>query len=219
MFTPGLRACAYKTASGRGKWPNHDPIGERGGLNLYGFVANNPISRIDPLGLSLYSFPQRAFFNVDIETHHYYSDVIISYSTGWASQGCPNCKSIKLAQIVKVIYEDALQHIVHGENWKLDTDSSSSPWYPYQTQQFGSASMTDAPGARWYFPLDQIYGATQMFETCAVCLDKPGQPSILGCASWGQSIGGIRSSSSWGGGKGINPVSPSADFTRLFSSH
>ena len=26
MFTPGSRVCAYKTASGRGEWPNRDPL-------------------------------------------------------------------------------------------------------------------------------------------------------------------------------------------------
>lgn len=51
MFTPGSRACAYKTASGRAEWPNRDPIGEEGGLNLYGFVYNNPMSFLDPYGL------------------------------------------------------------------------------------------------------------------------------------------------------------------------
>jgi RHS repeat-associated protein len=34
-----------------GRWPNRDPIGERGGLNLYDYVANNPINAIDSLGL------------------------------------------------------------------------------------------------------------------------------------------------------------------------
>lgn len=33
------------------RWPNHDPIGERGGKNLYAFVGNNPLTRIDSLGL------------------------------------------------------------------------------------------------------------------------------------------------------------------------
>lgn len=52
MFTPGLRACGYKSASGLGKWPNRDPIGERGGLNLYDYVGNNPVNLVDLFGLS-----------------------------------------------------------------------------------------------------------------------------------------------------------------------
>ena len=35
-----------------GRWPNRDQIDEKGGLNLYGFVRNNSINRIDPFGLS-----------------------------------------------------------------------------------------------------------------------------------------------------------------------
>jgi len=33
------------------RWPNRDPIQEFGGLNLYGFVGNNPINQDDALGL------------------------------------------------------------------------------------------------------------------------------------------------------------------------
>ena len=36
----------------KGRFLTHDPIGENGGLNLYEFVGNNPISSFDPLGLS-----------------------------------------------------------------------------------------------------------------------------------------------------------------------
>jgi hypothetical protein len=35
-----------------GKFINRDPIGENGGLNLYGFVRNNPINFVDILGMN-----------------------------------------------------------------------------------------------------------------------------------------------------------------------
>ena len=34
-----------------GRWPSRDTIGERGGVNLYGFIQNNSIGLIDMLGL------------------------------------------------------------------------------------------------------------------------------------------------------------------------
>ena len=35
-----------------GRWLNRDPLGERGGVNLYGFLSNAPIGAIDALGLA-----------------------------------------------------------------------------------------------------------------------------------------------------------------------
>jgi RHS repeat-associated protein len=43
-----------------GRWPNRDPMGEEGGMNLYGFVANNPCLFIDSYGLSIVSIPINA---------------------------------------------------------------------------------------------------------------------------------------------------------------
>jgi RHS repeat-associated protein len=34
------------------RWLNRDPIQEAGGINLYGFVGNNPINFVDPYGLA-----------------------------------------------------------------------------------------------------------------------------------------------------------------------
>ena len=75
----GSRGCRYKTASGRRKWPNRDPLGEAGfealrtapefdereraeqglrgrvavqhGVNLYAYELNDPLNQIDALGL------------------------------------------------------------------------------------------------------------------------------------------------------------------------
>jgi RHS repeat-associated protein len=43
----GLRY--YQPTTGR--WLGRDPIGENGGINLYGYVGGNPINRLDLLGL------------------------------------------------------------------------------------------------------------------------------------------------------------------------
>ncbi len=36
-----------------GRWPSRDPIGENGGVNLYGFVGNNGVNQWDKLGLQI----------------------------------------------------------------------------------------------------------------------------------------------------------------------
>ena len=41
MYAPGL-----------GRFMQPDPIGYAGGANLYGYVGNDPLNRLDPLGLT-----------------------------------------------------------------------------------------------------------------------------------------------------------------------
>jgi RHS repeat-associated protein len=51
-ITTGLYYYGYRYYDPEtGRWPSRDPIAESGGMNLYGFVGNRPINRIDRLGL------------------------------------------------------------------------------------------------------------------------------------------------------------------------
>lgn len=56
-----------------GRWINRDPIGERGGVNLYSFVNNNPISLWDSLGLYQ-------------EDGHFYTTYILLYYNGYKKE-------------------------------------------------------------------------------------------------------------------------------------
>lgn len=48
----GLHLAPFRAYdAGIGRWLSRDPIGEAGGINLYGYVGNSPLGRVDPLGL------------------------------------------------------------------------------------------------------------------------------------------------------------------------
>jgi RHS repeat-associated protein len=48
----GLVLAPYRAYDAElGRWLSEDPIGEEGGVNLYGYVGNGVVGRVDPLGL------------------------------------------------------------------------------------------------------------------------------------------------------------------------
>jgi RHS repeat-associated protein len=48
----GLDFAIYRVYDPSSKlWLSRDPIGEKGGINLYGYLGNDPVDGIDPLGL------------------------------------------------------------------------------------------------------------------------------------------------------------------------
>jgi hypothetical protein len=52
LFSVQQAAAFYDPELGR--WLSRDPIGEDGGINLYGYVGNDPVNGVDPLGLYCY---------------------------------------------------------------------------------------------------------------------------------------------------------------------
>jgi RHS repeat-associated protein len=59
-----------------GRWPSHDPIGEDGGVNLYGMVENDPVNRVDYLGQAIVRTKQEMMIDVDGAPNAYHPDNI-----------------------------------------------------------------------------------------------------------------------------------------------
>jgi RHS repeat-associated protein len=58
-----------------GRWLNRDPIEESGGLNLYGFVGNDPVNGVDVLGMSemldgLYGYRYLLYSSAEYRAQH-----------------------------------------------------------------------------------------------------------------------------------------------------
>jgi RHS repeat-associated protein len=57
-FSPSVAYYGYRYYDpATGRWPSRDPIQERGGMNLYGFLSNYSLGRIDFVGLASFSDP------------------------------------------------------------------------------------------------------------------------------------------------------------------
>jgi RHS repeat-associated protein len=96
---------------GVGRWLSRDPIGERGGLNLYGYVENDPINAFDGDGLSTVRINGQTVL-VD-PTNQQFRETIKSYPDG----------SIRNLEITG-----------HGSRYAQEIGKGATPqgliWYP-----------------------------------------------------------------------------------------
>lgn len=174
-----------------GRWLNRDPIGEQGGLNLYGYVINDPTNLVDPLGLE-------GTFAVNLSSGSSWTTVKIDFS-------CADCSNIELRQSVRGL----MPHKTDGSV----TDVFIPDPGIFQRKRAGGVTLLDEPGKfidgrnPGSYALPHIRKPLppgfppfwQEFETCAFCKD-PGKERLLGCVSWGHAFGGNPAAINWGRG-------------------
>ena len=56
-----------------GRWNNRDPIDEQGGINIYSFATNVPVSKSDHLGRNVYEYTMSKCEIAIFYGHHYFS--------------------------------------------------------------------------------------------------------------------------------------------------
>ncbi|MEO6908833.1 MAG: RHS repeat-associated core domain-containing protein, partial [Abditibacteriaceae bacterium] len=72
--------------SSLGRWINRDPMGENGGLNLYGFVGNSPVNDNDAYGLAIVSVHYKLLatipLSLDTRVKIYHTYILVSNNDG-----------------------------------------------------------------------------------------------------------------------------------------
>jgi hypothetical protein len=136
-FPPGLRGCAYKPTSGRLAWPNRDPIGEEGGVNLYAFARNNAVGFWDVWGLHVYA--------VDVTAKSWIAEPI---TPGWVTGMNPANYPALLAAVAQVellTSDNAVDDAINGRYRFLSQKTISIECCGSTIKSFNfSALFTDA---------------------------------------------------------------------------
>jgi hypothetical protein len=101
-----------------GRWPSRDPIEERGGINLYGFVGNDGLSNYDYLGLLIATDDQDiSYRNKIIEALEKITGADLEW-TEYKGGTCPGKFDEKNAVQIKVIKSGTIV-----KNWSLIADA------------------------------------------------------------------------------------------------
>ena len=161
---------AYSPSLGR--WPSRDPIGERGGVNLYGFVQNDSVSGTDALGQD-YGWPvvpppgypptlppeiPAVEIPPGIPATRYF----------WNAPSCDNGLQTDFIQVSLGTFDPRYWNPFVDDGTHGPTSSSADflPFYPLGAGSY----FEDSPGDSYPFPSPLMLGAE--FIVCRVCYER-----------------------------------------------
>lgn len=125
-----------------GRWMTRDPLGEAGGINFYGFVGNNPVNFIDPLGLDgIYvgysGYPVNTGYGFTLPLGHG-AVIAVDQKTGTTKYFEYGRYDSNFGQVKQRIVPDLVM-----KDGKPTADSSAN-LYKYISQHYGKNSPVDA---------------------------------------------------------------------------
>ena len=98
------------------RWMNRDPIGEEGGLNLYGFCGNQPLLSFDTLGMTAVTISMYTELRPDLKSNLKKLFLMISATI---TEPPPLGNMINFIQL----------KTTDGVNWSLDACKDAEPYY------------------------------------------------------------------------------------------
>jgi uncharacterized protein RhaS with RHS repeats len=129
-------------------WLNADPLGLAGGLNLYGYVGNDPIGNIDPLGL--YGSPFHAVATLLAEIAHGH---IIQAPFVAVESMMPDFRSGSQASNPGATHMHAMAGKVSGKSCGGDGGYETRDQAKAGTQQYVDDQLNQyAQAHKWYAP-------------------------------------------------------------------
>jgi RHS repeat-associated protein len=194
-----------------GRWPSRDPIGERGGVNLYGFVGNDGVNQWDLLGLDKRIITSDCKCPLKIEldftlvgnvrSKNRYTfagmNMNIKFSPGGGGGAECKCLTIRAFQVIKRMTTSSetaqTSNLTRkkrtAENgWRVDWPENIDPPVspPFLDNLPGRPSWKPGQDGQQHDPpITKREGEVFTAKTCFVGVKEDGSKIDLGCLVWG----------------------------------